>query len=72
MGSKKVVLKFRSVRSIVMAPANTGKANRRRVAVISTDQTNKGMESILIERERMFKIVQIKLIAPKIEDTPAR
>jgi hypothetical protein len=55
-----------------MAPANTGKERRRRTAVIRTDQTNKGMESIVMEEDRMFKIVVMKLIAPKIEEAPAK
>jgi hypothetical protein len=42
-GSKKEVLIFRSVRSMVMAPARTGRANNRRVAVKRTDQTNSGI-----------------------------
>jgi len=41
-GSKKDVLMLRSVRSMVIAPARTGRARRRRVAVIRTDQTNRG------------------------------
>ena len=65
-GSKNEVLKLRSVNSIVIAPARTGRDNNKRTAVINTDQTNKGMESRDIEAERIFKIVVIKLIAPKI------
>jgi len=71
-GSKKEVLKFRSVRSIVIAPAKTGRERRRRTAVILTDQTNKESRSNCIPYHRMLTIVVIKLIAPKIEDTPAR
>ena len=41
-GSKKVVLKFRSVNSIVIAPANTGNESSSKNAVINTDHTNKG------------------------------
>jgi len=66
------VLKFRSVKSIVIAPAKTGKERSNKTAVIRTDQTNNGIESKVIEEERIFKIVVIKLIAPKIEDAPAR
>jgi len=71
-GSKKEVLKFRSVRSIVIAPAKTGKDNRRRIAVISTDHTNKGIESKVREEERIFRMVVMKLMAPRIEEAPAR
>lgn len=42
-GSKKVVFKLRSVRSIVMPAARTGRERRRRTAVISTAHTNKGV-----------------------------
>jgi len=45
IGSKKEVLKFRSVRSIVMAPANTGSESNSRIAVTSTDQVNKDSRS---------------------------
>lgn len=42
-GSKKVVFRFRSVRSIVMPAAKTGRESRRSTAVIRTDQTNNGV-----------------------------
>lgn len=42
-GSKKVVFKFRSVRSIVMPAASTGSERSSRTAVISTDHTNNGV-----------------------------
>lgn len=71
LGSKNEVLKFRSINSIVMAPAKTGRARRRRMAVISTDQTNKGTFSMLRLGGRMLRIVEMKLIAPRMEDTPA-
>lgn len=71
-GSKKEVLKFRSVKSIVIAPANTGKDSKSRMAVINTDQINSGIRSKDKVLDRIFKIVVIKLIAPKIEDTPAK
>lgn len=44
-GSKKAVFKLRSVSSIVIAPARTGKDNNKRTAVIRTAQTNKGIRS---------------------------
>lgn len=71
-GSKKAVLKFRSVRSIVIAPAKTGNERRRRTAVIFTDQTNSGRRSNSIARQRILITVVMKLIAPKIEEMPAR
>jgi len=65
-------LKLRSVKSIVIAPANTGSDKSSNTAVIRTDQTNSGIESKDIEADRMFIIVVIKLIAPKIEEAPAK
>jgi len=55
-----------------MAPANTGKDRRSKIAVIKTDQTNKGRLSREVFKLRMLMIVVIKLIAPKIEETPAK
>jgi hypothetical protein len=55
-----------------MAPASTGKDNNSKIAVIKTDHTNKGMESIDIEEDRIFIIVVIKLMAPKMEEIPAK
>jgi len=71
-GSKNEVLKLRSVNNIVIAPANTGKESNKSTAVIRTDQTNKGIESKDIVEERIFKIVVMKLMAPKIEEAPAK
>lgn len=65
-------MKFRSVRSIVIAPARTGRDRRRRIAVIFTDQTNNGIRSSTIPDVRILIIVVMKLIAPKIDDTPAK
>jgi len=56
----------------VIAPANTGSDKSSNTAVIRTDQTNSGIESKDIEADRMFIIVVIKLIAPKIEEAPAK
>lgn len=56
----------------MIPPARTGSDKSRRTAVIITDHTNKGMESKDIVFGRMFRIVVIKLIAPRIEETPAR
>jgi len=71
-GSKKLVLKLRSVKSIVIAPANTGKENNNKNAVINIAQTNRGILCINIPGHLIFKTVTIKLIAPKIEATPAK
>jgi len=71
-GSKNVVLIFRSVNSIVIAPAKTGRDNSRRSAVKTTDQTNRGIRSKVIPVDRMLITVVIKFTAPKIELIPAR
>lgn len=72
VGSKKAVFRLRSVRSIVMAPARTGRASRSNRTVMPTDQINKGTRSSCIPAERMFMIVVIKFSAPRIDETPAR
>jgi len=66
------VLKFLSVSNIVIPPANTGKDNKSKNAVIKIDQTNKGNLCMVIPRALILKIVEIKLIAPDIEAIPAR
>jgi hypothetical protein len=71
-GSKNDVFMFRSVRSIVIAPANTGSDRSRRIAVILTPQTNRGTDSKFIPLGRIFITVVMKLIDPRIEDTPAK
>jgi len=71
-GSKKVVLMFRSVRSIVIAPASTGRDRRSRNVVTNTDHTNRGSRSKDIPGARILIIVVMKLIDARIEDAPAR
>jgi len=71
MGIKKLVLKFRSVNSIVIPPAKTGSDNNKRTAVIRTAQANKGKIYMFIPRARMLNIVTMKLIAPRIDEAPA-
>jgi len=71
-GSKNDVLKLRSVSNIVIAPANTGKDNNNNHAVIQTAHTNRGVRFAAIPGARMLVIVTIKLIAPKIDETPAK
>jgi hypothetical protein len=66
------VLKLRSVSNIVIAPANTGKDSNSKIAVTKTDQQNNGKRAIVIPRARMLIIVTIKLIAPAIDDAPAK
>jgi len=73
LGSKNEVFKFRSVSNIVIAPARTGRLKTKSTAVIITAHRKRGIEdnqarSLL----RAQKIVQRKLIAPIIEEAPAR
>jgi hypothetical protein len=60
------------VRSIVIAPASTGRESNNNKAVMKIDQQSILIRSKEIFLLRMLAIVVIKLIAPKIEDTPAR
>ena len=55
-----------------MAPASTGKDNNNKIAVTKTAHTIKGILFNHIPGARIFKIVVIKLMAPKIEDAPAK
>lgn len=71
-GSKKVVFKLRSVRSIVMPAARTGRDRSSKTAVIRTDHTNKGVWYCVVEGGFIFRMVVMKLIAPRIDETPAR
>ena len=71
LGSKNAVFKFRSVKSMVMAPASTGRLRRRRIVVIFADQTNKGTRSNRSPLYRILITVVIKFNEPKIEETPA-
>ena len=68
--SKKVVPKFRSVSSMVIAPANTGKDSKIKKAVIRIDHGNRGTFIIDIPGALIFKKVVIILIALKIEEAP--
>jgi hypothetical protein len=62
--SKKEVLKFLSVKTIVIAPANTGNDNNNKTAVITTAHPNKANLCNLIPGLLIFNIVVIKFIAP--------
>ena len=62
---------FRSVRSIVIAPASTGREASSRTAVIRTAHTNKN-GVIFLSFAFAFIKVPMKFIAPKIELTPAK
>lgn len=60
------------MRSIVIPAAKTGSDRRRRTAVTRTAQTNRGVWYWEIAGGFMLMIVVIKLIAPRIEEIPAR
>jgi hypothetical protein len=66
------VLKFLSVNNIVIAPAKTGNDSSNKKAVINTAHTNNGTRCAFIPGARIFKIVTIKFIAPKIDEIPAK
>ena len=66
------MFRFRSVKSIVIAPARTGNDRRSKRAVIATAQTNKGIRSKVIPAGRILITVVIKLTAPRIEEIPAK
>lgn len=72
VGSKNEVFRFRSVRSIVIAPARTGRARRSIITVINTAQRKRGSRSIWKPFPRIFMMVVIKLSAPRIDLAPAR
>lgn len=55
----------------MIAPASTGRESKSKIAVIIIDQTKRGIFSIVKFLWCMFKIVEIKLIAPRIDDIPA-
>jgi hypothetical protein len=67
-----VVLKLRSVSSMVSVPARTGIASRIRTAVIRIDHTKSGIRKSAMPGARMLKAVVMKLIAPRMEEAPAR
>jgi len=57
---------------MVIAPAKTGRDKSNKIAVIITDQTNKGIRSYEIPSERILITVVIKFTAPRIEEIPAK
>jgi len=57
---------------MVIAPANTGRERRRRIAVRITDHGNRGILSDFCFLSRMLIMVAIKLAAPKMDLAPAK
>lgn len=55
-----------------MPAARTGSERRRRTAVIRTAHTNRGVWYWEIAGGFMLMMVVIKLIAPRIEEIPAK
>lgn len=66
------MLKLRSVNNVVIAPARTGRDNNNSTAVTKTAQANNGKRAIVIPRALILIIVTIKLIAPAIDEAPAK
>jgi len=56
----------------VIAPASTGRDRSRSTVVIRTAQAKRGIASSTRPKARRFPRVLIKLIAPRIDETPAR
>lgn len=57
---------------MVIAPASTGKERRSSTTVITTAHTNKGIRSRRRPDHRILITVVIKLMAPRIDDAPAK
>lgn len=57
---------------MVIPAANTGRESKRRIAVINTDHTKRGVWYCVIDGGFILIDVVIKLIAPRIEEIPAR
>lgn len=71
-GSKKEVFKFRSNKSIVIPPANTGNLRTNKKAVTHTLIKNKGIDIHEIALFFKLLIVHKKLMDPTIDLTPAK
>ena len=56
----------------MIAPAKTGNENKSKKEVTSIDQINKGKRSIEPPKNRIEKIVVIKLIDLRMEETPPK
>ena len=70
--SKNDVLKLRSVNTIVIAPAKTGKDKSNNTAVTTTAHPNKANLCNLIPGVLILAIVVMKFIAPNKLLTPER
>lgn len=70
--SKNDVLKLRSVRTIVIAPAKTGSDSNSNTAVTTTAHPNKANLCNRIPGLLIFSMVVMKLMAPNRELIPDR
>lgn len=66
------MLKFRSVKSIVIPPAKTGTESNNKKEVTKSDQQNNGIRLIVIPGALLLIIVAIKFVEPIIEEIPAK
>ena len=57
---------------MVIAPARTGSESSSRNTVTRIDHTNSGMRWSVMPGARMLKMVVMKLMAPRIDEAPAR
>ena len=69
---KKLVPKYRSVSSMVTAPAKTGMVAISKYAVMSHVHTNIGIFINVIPGGRMLKIVATMLIEPMTDEIPKK
>lgn len=60
------------MRSMVIPAARTGRDSKSRMAVMRTDHTNRGVWYCERAGGFMLMAVVIKLIAPRMEEMPAR
>ena len=67
-----MVFRLQSVNSMVMPAARTGSESSSRMAVIRMDHTNRGVWYCDRAGGFMLMAVVMKLIAPRMDDTPAR
>lgn len=66
------MLKFLSVNNIVIAPANTGKDNNNKKAVLEHSIQIMAYDEVSSQVHALLNIVVIKFIAPNKEDAPER
>lgn len=71
-GSKKLVLKFLSIKSIVIAPANIGRDSRSSITVTRMEMQKRLTFLPFIAHGLIVRMVLIKLMAPRMEESPAR